>query len=57
MQQPGEAASTNPLEGSKIDYKRIISRAFRYWYLVVLSLLISLSYAFFKNCMPSVFIR
>ena len=36
-------------KGLKIDYKRILYRVLRYWYLVVLSLMIALTIAFFKN--------
>lgn len=32
-----------------IDYKRILYRAIRYWYLIVLSLLLALSIAFVRN--------
>src|SRR5438105_257114 len=36
-------------EGFIIDYKRIAYRALQYWYLVVLSLALGLTYAYFKN--------
>ncbi len=35
--------------GLKIDYKRILYRILRYWYVVALSLVIALTIAFFKN--------
>ena len=35
--------------GLKIDYKRILYRILRYWYVVMLSLVIALTVAFFKN--------
>jgi uncharacterized protein involved in exopolysaccharide biosynthesis len=35
--------------GSPIDFKRIAFRAIRYWYIVVLFLLVSLTVAFVRN--------
>lgn len=36
-------------EASKIDYKRIVYHAWRYWYWILLSLIISLSIAYLIN--------
>jgi capsular exopolysaccharide synthesis family protein len=36
-------------EGLNIDFKRVMYQAIRYWYLIVLSLLIALSAAFLRN--------
>ncbi len=36
-------------EGISIDYKRVLYRAWQYWYLVILSLVVAVSIAFVKN--------
>src|SRR5258706_13197844 len=35
--------------GLSIDYKRVASRALRFWYIIVVSLGLSLAYSYFKN--------
>jgi uncharacterized protein involved in exopolysaccharide biosynthesis len=44
-----EQQSLNSQEGSGIDYKRILYRSLRYWYLIVLSIAISLTITFLIN--------
>lgn len=36
-------------EGLKIDFKRILARAIRYWYIIVISLIVSLTIAYLRN--------
>jgi len=36
-------------ESVKIDYKRVLYRALRFWYVVILSLVTGLSYAYLKK--------
>ncbi len=36
-------------QGSSLDFKRVLSRAFRFWYLVVIFLGVSMLVAFYKN--------
>jgi capsular exopolysaccharide synthesis family protein len=36
-------------QGFALDFKRILSRAIRFWYLIVISLLVALVIAFYKN--------
>lgn len=38
-----------PSEGFAIDFKRVLNRAVRFWYLIVLSVLIALSVAYLRN--------
>lgn len=42
-------ATATDKEGLKIDYRRVLYRLLRYWYLVVFSLLIALTVAFLRN--------
>lgn len=44
-----QGARGNPNEGLKIDYKRITYQALKYWYLVLLSLVLALTVAFLIN--------
>lgn len=36
-------------QGSSLDFKRVLARAIRYWYLVVLFLALTLAFAFYKT--------
>jgi hypothetical protein len=36
-------------QGFALDFKRVLSRAIRFWYFIVISLVISLAIAFYKN--------
>jgi capsular exopolysaccharide synthesis family protein len=39
----------NQSQGFTLDFKRVLARAFRFWYFIVLSLAIALAIAFYKN--------
>lgn len=45
---PGIDEKASP-HGSVLDFKRVIARAIRFWYLVVLSLAVALAVAFYKT--------
>lgn len=42
-------AESKPVEGPSLDLKRVLYSVFRYWYIVVLSLMITLTAAFLHN--------
>ena len=49
MNQPFEEQGEERSEGIKIDYKRVLYRLLKYWYLAVLSVAIGWTFAFLKN--------
>jgi capsular exopolysaccharide synthesis family protein len=36
-------------QGSSLDFKRVLARAIRFWYLIIISLVVALAVAFYKN--------
>lgn len=44
-----ELEEKNNDQGFSLDFKRVLSRAIRFWYLIVLSLVVALMYAWYKN--------
>jgi capsular exopolysaccharide synthesis family protein len=36
-------------QGSSLDFKRVLSRAIRFWYVIIISLVVALAFAFYKN--------
>ncbi|MFZ6009147.1 MAG: capsular biosynthesis protein, partial [Bacteroidota bacterium] len=47
--QIDEGVGRDPGAASPINFKRVLSRALRFWYLVVLSILVALSAAYLVN--------
>ena len=39
----------NQSQGSSLDFKRVLARAIRFWYVIIISLVVALAFAFYKN--------